>query len=95
MDKVERIDDDDLFDVIKRLLGLITPIGESNQDEIRYDNLQQTTKLTNSLVNHIIFVGEMKHNGEASIKKARNNANLFLEHLKRKLIEHFEDLNNG
>jgi hypothetical protein len=38
------------FDIVKRLIGPILPVGDSNIDNERFENLKLTCKLTNDLL---------------------------------------------
>lgn len=83
MEKLERIEK--VEKSIKRLLGLITPQGETNTDEVRYLNLVDTINVVDELLDDIIVVASYKFNNEYSMKKAGEKADKFITHLKEKL----------
>jgi len=70
------------YDVIKKLIGPIQPIGESNTDEIRYKNLQETILVVDKLLADIWNVSGDSERVEASIKKAGKTAKQFLQDIK-------------
>ena len=43
----------EVYDVVKKLIGPIEPVGESHTDEKRFENLKALTELVDSL---LIFV---------------------------------------
>ena len=45
------------FEIVKKLIGEINPIGESNTDKERFDNLKSFCELVNELVQEIDSVG--------------------------------------
>lgn len=83
MEKLERIEN--VEKSIKRLLGLITPQGETNTDEVRYLNLVDTINVVDELIDDIIVVASYKFNSEHSMKKSGEKADKFITHLKEKL----------
>lgn len=42
-----------IYDVCKSLCGKIKPVGESNEDKKRFDNLKVTIDLVDSLIDDI------------------------------------------
>lgn len=70
-----------IYDVVKKLLGAIEPIGESNADEKRFHNLQVTTKLIDKLVFDVAAVAKDKGSYQHSVKKTGVFASEFLEAL--------------
>lgn len=43
----------ELIDVVRKLIGPVNPIGESNTDEERFENLKTLTELVDFLVGDI------------------------------------------
>lgn len=76
-----------IYDVTKRLLGMINPQGETNIDNVRFENLEDTINLTSKLIDDIIYVARYKENHEYSMKKAGLRADEFITELKQLLIE--------
>lgn len=83
MENLQRIEN--VEKSVKRLLGLITPQGESNTDEVRYLNLLDTINVVDDLLEDIIVVASYQFVNEHSMKKAGQKADKFLTHLKEKL----------
>jgi hypothetical protein len=81
--KMKRIEN--LYDVTQRLCGMIEPQGESNVDEVRFENLTDTIDLTEKLIDDIISVARHKDRAEASIKKAGQKADDFISGLRGRL----------
>jgi len=68
------------YDVVKKLVGQIRPIGETNEDNRRFGNLESMTLLVNLLVQDIDqIVYENKNRQDGSIKKAVDFADKFLK----------------
>lgn len=61
-----------VVEIVENLIGKINPVGETNEDEIRFENLKLMCDLTNSLISKIGNVSyENKDRQEHSIKKSR------------------------
>lgn len=39
-----------VVEIVENLIGKINPVGETNEDEIRFENLKLMCDLTNSLI---------------------------------------------
>jgi uncharacterized protein YaaR (DUF327 family) len=66
-------------EIIKKLVGSIEPLGETSEDERRFENLKNFTNLVHALV---LDLDEMayrhKHSHEFSVKRASDFASKFL-----------------
>ena len=72
----------DMHDVVTKLTGPIKPVGETNADNERFENLKELTDLVNKLVTDIDGVGyNNKDRVEFSRKRAGEYANDFLTKL--------------
>lgn len=68
------------YDVVKKLVGEIKPIGETYADLQRFENLEKMTVLVNLLVQDIDqVVYENKNRIEYSIKRSVDFASKFLK----------------
>lgn len=67
-----------VYDVVMKLIGPIEPIGESREDERRFDNLVAVTKLVAVLLADINDVTSHKSRIEYSMRKAGEYADKFL-----------------
>ena len=68
------------YDVVKKLIGPIYPVGDSGEDELRFKNLEIMTLLVHALVMDIDEVSyRNKTRQEDSIKKAVKFADKFLK----------------
>jgi fructose-1,6-bisphosphatase/sedoheptulose 1,7-bisphosphatase-like protein len=76
-----------IHEVVRRLIGLIEPQGESNIDETVDENLRQMIMVTESLINDIIFIARHRSRHEASINKVGKRADNFISELERTLNE--------
>ena len=67
------------YDIVKKLIGEINPVGETNTDEIRFKNLQNMALLVEHLLHDInkVSYDNIKRE-ELSIKKAALFAQKFL-----------------
>lgn len=77
----------DLYEVVIKLSGPINPVGETNADNRRLENLKSVIKLTENLLNLIYDVAQNKTCPEYSRKVAGEKANNYLKNLKDWLNE--------
>jgi len=69
-------------EIVKKLIGEIRPIGETNEDKKRFENLKNLCELVESLVSEIDLVNCDFHDSyESSVKNASNFASNFLDNL--------------
>lgn len=71
----------DTYDVVKKLLGEINPVGEYNEDNERFDNLEETIDLTRKLIYNIREVSFNKTRYEHSMREAGVKAQSFMNEL--------------
>jgi len=67
------------YEIVKKLIGEINPIGETNVDKIRFENLKVMAELVNELIiaiDNVAYNNKNRH--EYSIKKAAEFAEKFL-----------------
>ena len=66
-------------DVVKKLIGKINPIGETNADNERFENLKAMCELVNNLIMEIDDMAyRNKDAREFSVKRASEYASNFL-----------------
>ena len=66
-------------DVVKKLIGSINPVGESDTDDERYENLKEMCVLVDNLITHIDDMAYLnRHLQEYSVKRAVKYASTFL-----------------
>ena len=68
-----------LYELNKKILGPISPVGETRTDEKRLENLEDTIKLVDLLLADISGCAGNKSRHEWSMKVAGQKANNFLE----------------
>lgn len=70
----------ELYDVVTRLVGPVQPVGESHEDERRFENLQTLTALVDRLLTDIdeIATNNAKR-AEYSMKRAGEFCGKFLD----------------
>ena len=69
----------DYYETVKKLIGPIEPVGETNVDEVRMENLKAMTGMLDTLLGDIMDVA--RHNigrTEYSMKQAGKHAHNFL-----------------
>lgn len=76
---------ENIYEITQRLCGMIEPQGETNIDEIRLRNLQDTIDLTEQLINDIIIVARHKDRCEFSMSEAGKEADKFINRLRDRL----------
>lgn len=72
----------EIYDVVKKLLGPIETVGESNTDEARYRNLEATIVLVDKLLCDIHSVAQDKNCQEFSRARSGERAEKFLQDIK-------------
>jgi len=71
----------EIYDVVKKLIGPINPVGETNEDNRRFEYLKTTTNLVYKLVFDIDAVASHKDRIAYSINRAGQFADNFLTEL--------------
>jgi len=71
----------DVYDVVKKLVGEIKPVGETNTDDYRFENLKVMTDLVDKLLTDIDDIVPEKRSQEFSRKRAGDFADKFLTSL--------------
>ena len=72
----------EIYDVVKKLLGKVKPVAETNTDGARFENLKATTELVGKLLANISNVAySYKNRQEYSVKRAASFASAFLDEL--------------
>lgn len=72
----------DLRTIVYKLVGNISPIGETNADDERFENLQEFVELVHVLVWDLYDVSRRAGRYEYSMKRAGQFAKLSLEQLR-------------
>ena len=58
-------------DIVKKLIGPVSPVGETNQDELRFENLKELCELVENLTQVLVDISDSnKHAHEYSIKRS-------------------------
>lgn len=67
------------YDVVKKLIGEITPVGESYEDAKRLENLKEMCKLMEEIQYDIAYIAHVfKDDNRGSVKPFSDYANKFL-----------------
>jgi hypothetical protein len=66
------------YEIVKKIVGPINPVGETNEDDRRFENLMVMTSLVDKLLTDIDTVGMEKTREEYSRKRAGEFADKFL-----------------
>ena len=74
-----------VYEVVRKLIGRVTPFGETAVDRDRYENLDALIELTDHLITDIENVASFRHRPEASMMRAGTRAQQFIENLKEGL----------
>jgi len=80
LDRIENI-----YEVTQRLCGEITPYGDTNVDEVRLKNLQDTISVAERLIEDIIRVSKYSNRSEHSISIMGKEAQEFLSRLHQRI----------
>lgn len=73
----------DIYEVVKKIVGEIKPIGDSYTDEVRFENLQRMTELIGKLFDDVNDLVSYKNQHQYSMKKSAEFADKFLSGLER------------
>lgn len=73
--------------IARRLIGEITPIAESREDEKRLYNVSETNILICNLIDEIIDIARYKYSQEASAKRIGCLADSCITKIREKLNE--------
>lgn len=68
----------DVYEVVKKLIGGVEPLGETNADDRRYENLEELINLIDSLIRDLHSVSHNKSRGEYSMHRAGKRADEYL-----------------
>lgn len=71
----------ELHDVVMRLVGPVNPVGETNTDNERFENLKKLTELTDRLVYVIDEIARSRGSSEYSVARAGKHCSSFLDSL--------------
>lgn len=69
-------------DVVRSLVGEIRPVGETNTDEQRFENLKEMTGLVDVLLAEIREVAADRDRPEFSIRRAGKRAAAWLDEVR-------------
>lgn len=72
-----------VYEVVKKLLGEIQPVGETTQDNKRQENLIETFYLVKEFVDDILLAASNRERSEHSMKEIGKSATKMLEELKQ------------
>ena len=68
----------EIYDVVTKLIGPVKPVGETNADNERFENLSNMCDLVDKLLTDIDDVGMQQDRHEFSRKRAGEYASKFL-----------------
>jgi hypothetical protein len=68
----------EIYDVVMKLVGPVDPVGETNEDARRLENLKELTGLADNLLYRISQVAPAARREEASMKALGMHAKNFL-----------------
>ena len=71
-----------IVEVVEKLIGYVNPVGDSNEDSERFENLKELCYVVDMLLGKISYVGLKKTSVQHSVKKAADYANKFLQEVK-------------
>lgn len=73
------MNEDEIYRACRVMVGAISPVGETNQDEKRFKNLQVLTAVVDRLLTDLDEVASNKTNHQYSVKRAGEYASKFLD----------------
>lgn len=69
----------EIYDIVRKLIGPIEPLGDSSRDDKRLANLKNTIDLVDKLLGDISTVASWKNHYAGSISKAGKCAAEFID----------------
>lgn len=81
------------YQIVKKLIGEIDPIGESHADEVRRKNLDNWIDLSEIMIVDLIEISRNQNRKEASMKVIGNDAMGCIVDIKNRIDEYFKELN--
>lgn len=76
-----KVNDMTVYDVVVKLIGNVRPVGETYEDDRRFENLKEMTILVDNLLSDIDCVIPYKSKKEYSMKRAGEFADNFFTKL--------------
>ena len=80
-----------ISDVVTKLAGEIYPVGETNRDEKRLENLEQVCTMVEKFLFEIAEVAELADRPEHSIQQAGKQAAKFLDCIYEDVFKNKDD----
>ena len=78
----------DIHEIVKKLIGPVNPVGETNIDNDRFENLKVLTDLADKLLSDIDDVAaKYKNNDQFSMIRASEFADKFQKDLAQAILE--------
>ena len=59
-----------IYNIVQKLIGATYPVGETNTDNDRYENLIEFIELYEEMTEQLILISKLKDRGEYSLKRA-------------------------
>lgn len=87
---MKMIDSNNLYEIIYKINGQILPVGCSNRDEARYENLTRLIDNVDMLIGDLIDASGSKNSHEASVKKIGCYSDKYLRSLYIRLQDRYE-----
>lgn len=78
-------------EIVENLIGKIQPVGETKEDERRYNSLCVWVQLTENMFDEIAEVAYFKNRHEGSMKKAGKKADSFIKYILAEYSEFLKD----
>lgn len=71
----------DYYEIVKKLIGPIVPVGETHTDDKRYENLKSHMLLVEKLVEDLEYVAYLSSKPEHSVSRAGKKASELIDNL--------------
>ena len=81
------MDSKDCYEVVKKLIGSVEPVGATNTDKVRFENLSKHIDLTDALLDDLFKVANNFNRPEYSMSRAGKEAQKYLKTLSGDLLE--------
>lgn len=88
---MSKFNGEEITKIITALNGGINPVGETNADNDRYENLKNLETIIDCLLDDIQLLIPNKNSYEYSVKRAGNEAVKYLREIRERITDWFKE----
>jgi len=84
----------EIEEIINKLFGYINPVGETNEDNKRYKNLDNYRRVVDYVIEELVECARYKNSNQYSVQRSGEEAFNILNTQLEYLQDVFEEINN-